>query len=221
MATTKAQSIGIWVIVVFMVLGTLVSFAIIPLINQNEATDSSRIQALQTEYSKSYEEYEAKKAAQDEELSNEYYTAFKKYENLPAKFDAGAVKELEKEDLTTGKGDSLTKESSFHAYYLGWTPDGQVFDGSLEGDGLRAPISVTPGGVIQGWTDGIDGMKVGGVRLLTIPSDLAYGESGSGDSIPPNTPLKFIVMVIPSPEAISQPGMPQELYEYYQKQGMM
>jgi hypothetical protein len=60
-------------------------------------------------------------------------------------------------------------------------------------------------------------MKVGGVRELTIPSDKAYGEAGSGDKIPANTPLKFIVMVIPTPEAIKEPAVPQELLQYYQQ----
>jgi hypothetical protein len=56
-------------------------------------------------------------------------------------------------------------------------------------------------------------MKIGGVREITLPSDKAYGEQGSGDSIPPNTPLKFIVMAIPLPEQIPQPEVPASLYQ--------
>ena len=47
--------------------------------------------------------------------------------------------------------------------------------------------------VIQGWDQGVVGMREGGRRLLKIPSDLAYGEAGSGTSIGPNTPLVFVV----------------------------
>ena len=58
-------------------------------------------------------------------------------------------------------------------------------------------------------------MKVGGVRELTIPSDMAYGETGSGEDIPANTPLKFVVMAIPPVEEIP---LPQILKDYYKRQ---
>ncbi len=50
--------------------------------------------------------------------------------------------------------------------------------------------------LIPGWAEGVIGMRVGGVREITIPSDLAYKDQGSGNDIPPNTPIKFIVYVI-------------------------
>ncbi len=222
MSTTKGQRIGIWVIVVFMIVGTIGSFAIIGLANQNNSNDQSRIQKLEAQYQKEYKDYQAKLTAQSDELSAKYFDEFNRYSGLPAAFDAKSVTELGKEDLVEGDGVVLNKDSSFHAYYIGWTPDGKVFDGSIKDGALSSPIKVEPGGVIEGWTNGVDGMKVGGVRVLTIPSELAYGERGSGESIPANTPLKFVIMVIPSPEEVTgMPGIPQELYEYYQKQGMM
>jgi FKBP-type peptidyl-prolyl cis-trans isomerase len=63
-------------------------------------------------------------------------------------------------------------------------------------------------GVITGWSEGVQGMRIGGVRELTIPASKAYGETGSpSKSIAPNTPLKFIVMLIPNDEVkqIEQP----------------
>jgi len=60
-------------------------------------------------------------------------------------------------------------------------------------------------------------MKVGGVRELTIPADKGYGSTGSGDKIPANSPLKFVIMVIPTPDAIAEPAVPQELLDYYNK----
>ncbi len=219
MATSKAQRVGIWVIVVFMIVGTIGSFAIIALANKNEASDTARMQKLEAEYKKEYESYQEKLTARDSELSSRYFATFAQFKDLPSEFEASSVSELAKEDLLTGDGADITQESTFYAYYIGWTPDGKVFDGSIDGDSLKSPFEVTPGGVIKGWTQGVDGMKVGGVRLLTIPAELGYGESGSGDSIPPNTPLKFIVMIIETPEVIEAPGIPQELYQYYQKQG--
>jgi FKBP-type peptidyl-prolyl cis-trans isomerase len=215
MATTKTQRIGIWVIAAFMAVGTIGSFAIIVLANQNGQRDQAHINELMEDYQKESAEYQAKVDAQAKELSDEHYGTFNKYAKRPASFDATSIKELTSVDLEKGDGETLTNESTFTAYYLGWTPDGKVFDGSIDGKSLKAPITAAPGGVIKGWTDGVAGMKVGGVRELSIPADLAYGESGSGDSIPPNSPLKFVVMVIPTPEEIPQPEMSQELMNYY------
>lgn len=207
MATTKTQRIGIWIIAIFMAIGTIGSFAIIVLANQNSQTETANIQTLTAQY-------QADVAAQTKELSDKYYDTFAPYQSRVAPFDAASVTELKTEDLAAGDGETLTADSSFTAYYIGWTPDGKVFDSSIDGDSLKAPFEVTPGRVIEGWTKGVVGMKVGGVRELSIPSDLAYGESGSGDSIPPNTPIKFVVMVIPTPEPVQ---MPQALIDYYTK----
>ncbi len=219
MATTKTQRIGIWIIAVFMAVGTVGSFAIIALANENQQTDQARANELNAKYQKDTQEYQAKLAAQATELSGKYYETFKPYESRPATFDADAVKELKTEDIVIGDGETLTNESTFTAYYIGWTPDANMFDSSFtEGEAvLKSPIDVVPGGVIKGWTEGVVGMKVGGIREMTIPSELGYGATGSGDSIKPNTPLKFIVMVIPTPEKIAEPAIPQELINYYQK----
>lgn len=217
MSVTKAQRVGIWIIAVFMAVGTIGSFIIIVLANNNAQTDQAKLTELQTAYSKEYEAYQGKVATQGTELSEKYYGTFAQYESRPAAFDAASVTELATEDLVVGDGETITKESSFSAYYIGWNPTGKVFDSSFEGGALKSPIAVKPGGVIQGWTDGVDGMKVGGIRQLSIPSDLAYGEAGSGEDIPANTPIKFIVMIIPTPETITAPEIPQQLLNYYQK----
>jgi len=217
MATTKAQRIGIWIIAAFMAVGTIGSFAIIVLANSNDQKDQARLNQLTADYQKQTEAYQAKVAAQATELSKQYYETFNQYSSRPATFDKASVTELKTQDLVVGTGEDITAESSFTAYYIGWTPDGNIFDSSISSGALKAPITAAPGGVIKGWTQGAAGMKVGGIRELTIPSDLAYGESGQGESIPANTPLKFIVMTIPAPETIPQPDMPQELIEYYTK----
>jgi FKBP-type peptidyl-prolyl cis-trans isomerase len=219
MATKKSQRIGIWVIAVVMLIGTIGSFAVMILGNQNNTADQARITELSGKYQKDYEAYQAKVDAQAKELSGKYFADFNQYATRPATFDRDSVKKLETSDLKLGDGAKLGDDATFTAYYIGWTPDGKVFDSSLDGDKLKAPISAAPGGVIAGWTKGVAGMKVGGIRELTIPSDEAYGEQGSGDSIPPNTSLKFVVMVIPAPEAIAQPEVPAELMQYYNSMG--
>jgi FKBP-type peptidyl-prolyl cis-trans isomerase len=99
-------------------------------------------------------------------------------------------------DLVPGDGADITKDTKYQAYYIGWNPKGKTFDSSFSSDKLKAPIDTSQGSMISGWTTGVAGMKVGGVREITIPSDLAYGDKGSGDDIPPNTPIKFVVMII-------------------------
>lgn len=219
MSATKTQRIGIWVIAVFMVVGTIGSFLAIILANNNQQTDQARISELSAQYEKEYKEYQTKSDAQAKDLSAKYFATFNQFATRPAAFDSASVKELKTSDLIVGDGEAITPESTFTAYYIGWNPTGKVFDGSIDGDSLKAPFAVTPGSVIPGWTKGAEGMKVGGVRELTIPSDLAYGETGSGEDIPANTPIKFIVMIIPTPEAITAPAAPPELIKYYQSGG--
>lgn len=215
MATTKGQRIGIWVIAAFMAIGTIGSFAIIVLANQNGQKDQAHINELMSQYQKDSADHQAKVDVQTKQLSEQYFPVFNQYATRPAVFSQDSVNALTTEDLVAGTGSELTAESAFTAYYIGWTPDGKVFDSSIAEGTLKPPIAAAPGGVIKGWTDGVKGMKVGGVRELTIPSDHAYGATGSGESIPPNTPLKFVVMVIPTPEEIPQPEIPKELMDYY------
>jgi FKBP-type peptidyl-prolyl cis-trans isomerase FkpA len=220
MAASKGQRIGIWIIAVFMLVGTVGSFVAIVLANNNQQSDRSRAQAALAEYQKESEEYQAKVAVQTSELSKQYFDTFNKYANRPAAFDAASVTELKSEDLVVGTGDAITEESTFIAYYLGWNPTGKVFDGSIADSALTAPIEAAPGGVIQGWTKGAAGMKVGGIRELTIPADLAYGDTARSEDIPANTPLKFIIMIIPNFEKIPQPQPSDQLYKY-QEQGLL
>ena len=214
MSATKTQRIGIWIIAVFMLVGTIGSFVVIVLANGNQQTDKERAQAAYAEYQKESEVYQAKVDAQASELSKVYFDTFNQFVSRPTTFDAASVTELKTNDLIVGTGDAITAESSFTAYYLGWNPTGKVFDGSISGSVLKAPLSVTPGGVIEGWTKGAVGMKVGGVRELTIPASLAYKDVAKGEDIPANTPLKFIVMIIPTPQAIAQPQPSADLIKY-------
>ncbi len=190
--TPKVQRIGILVIAVVMIVGTLGSFAMLVLANQN-SLDTSQ-QAAQ----------DAQKAAEEQQkqtdtLSAQYYPIFKDYQSSPATFDADTVGDsVTSSDIKVGDGATISSSSTYKAYYIGWNPKGTVFDSSFDGTKLKAPIDVAPGGLISGWYDGVDGMKIGGIREITIPSDKAYADKGNGDNIPPNTPIKFIIMAIPS-----------------------
>jgi len=97
-------------------------------------------------------------------------------------------------DLKVGDGaEAIAKTSTATVHYTGWLLDGTQFDSSIP---RRQPFPVNlSGGVIQGWLEGIPGMKAGGKRKLVIPGNLAYGPQGR-PSIPPNAVLVFDVELL-------------------------
>jgi len=103
--------------------------------------------------------------------------------------------ELIIEDLKEGTGDEAKTGSEVSVHYTGTLTDGTKFDSSLDRD---QPFSfpLGEGRVIKGWDQGVVGMKVGGKRKLTIPSELAYGEKGSPPNIGPNETLIFEIELL-------------------------
>jgi len=113
-----------------------------------------------------------------------------------ATLPAGAVDELIIEDIVVGDGDLATPGSMVEVHYVGVLAcGGSEFDSSWSRD---TTFSFLLGGqrVIYGWDAGVEGMRVGGQRQLTIPSYMGYGERGSGGSIPPGADLVFVVDLV-------------------------
>ncbi len=102
---------------------------------------------------------------------------------------------LKYEILQEGEGTEATSGKSVAVHYTGWLEDGTKFDSSVD---RNSPFSFSLGAgmVIQGWDEGVNGMKIGEKRKLTIPSDLGYGASGAGGVIPPNATLIFDVELL-------------------------
>jgi len=109
--------------------------------------------------------------------------------------DSG-ITTLQKADVTVGSGAEAKPGTTAQVHYTGWLYNasaaehrGKEFDSSRSG----APFEfrVGAGEVIQGWDEGVAGMKVGGKRVLTIPPALGYGASGASGVIPPNATLVF------------------------------
>jgi peptidylprolyl isomerase len=99
-------------------------------------------------------------------------------------------------DLVTGTGQAAQAGQTVTVNYVGvLCKTGTEFDSSWKRNQLFT-TGLTPGSVIPGWVQGIPGMRVGGRRELIIPSSLAYGKAGSGSTIPPNSPLVFVVDLI-------------------------
>jgi FKBP-type peptidyl-prolyl cis-trans isomerase len=102
---------------------------------------------------------------------------------------------LQYEDMVVGSGTMAEFGMSVSVHYSGWLTDGTPFDSSVE---RGQPYKFQLGGhqVIDGWDEGIKGMRIGGKRKLTIPPALAYGESGRPPQIPPKATLIFDVELL-------------------------
>ena len=98
-------------------------------------------------------------------------------------------------DLKVGEGAEAVPGKTVTVHYTGWLENGTKFDSSLD---RQEPFPFRLGAqeVIDGWDQGVAGMKVGGKRKLTIPPDLGYGDQGAGDAIPPGSTLIFEVQLL-------------------------
>ena len=103
--------------------------------------------------------------------------------------------ELKKEDTKVGTGAEAVTGKSVSVHYTGWLTDGTKFDSSKD-RGQPFSFQLGAGQVIKGWDQGVVGMKVGGIRKLTIPPELGYGARGAGGVIPPNATLVFEVELL-------------------------
>ncbi len=109
---------------------------------------------------------------------------------------------LQYDDTVTGSGDTARAGQHVSVHYTGWLHEptaadgrGRKFDSSKD---RGQPFSFGLGGgqVIGGWDEGVQGMQVGGTRVLLIPPDLGYGARGAGGVIPPNATLVFEVELL-------------------------
>ncbi|MBS4097146.1 MAG: FKBP-type peptidyl-prolyl cis-trans isomerase [Sulfuricella sp.] len=99
------------------------------------------------------------------------------------------------DDLKEGEGAVAAAGQRVSVHYTGWLTNGTKFDSSKDrNDPFVFPLG--GGRVIRGWDEGVQGMKVGGTRKLTIPADLGYGARGAGGVIPPNATLVFEVELL-------------------------
>lgn len=181
MATPKSQRIGIWIVTVVMVIGAVGVYFVAILANNNDTT--SQQTELEAYYAQQRAAAEAR-AATSKPLNG--YSA--------EAFDADSVTTLTTKDLKVGDGTEVTASSTIEANYFGWTADGKIFD-STNQSGTTTPASFSLSGVIEGWTEGLTGAKVGTVRKLMIPASMAYGDDVASQGRP-SGPLAFIVEIV-------------------------
>ena len=103
--------------------------------------------------------------------------------------------ELMVEEMKVGDGAEATAGKKVTVHYVGTLTSGKKFDSSRD-RGAGFSFVLGKGQVIKGWDQGVAGMKIGGMRKLTIPPELAYGDKGFADLIPPSSTLVFEVELL-------------------------
>mgnify|MGYP006384484191 CR=1 FL=1 len=99
------------------------------------------------------------------------------------------------EDVNVGSGVAAALGQTVSVHYTGWLTDGTKFDSSKDrNEPFQFPLGARH--VIAGWDEGVQGMKIGGTRKLTIPPQLGSGARGAGGVIPPNATLVFEVELL-------------------------
>lgn len=203
--TSTKQRIFILIIAIVMLGSIIASYIAIVLSGDNTSSSNTSVnQALISELTAKYEAKNAEVDAAAANLSSKYFTEFSGYQSeVKAYNEATANSEaVSSRDLKVGDGRELSdNDQDYFAYYIGWCADETIFDSSLDGNKLKAPLSAGVG-LIDGWYAGMAGARLGGVREITIPGELAYGESREicGGK---NKPLKFIVMPIERTEPLA------------------
>ncbi len=230
--TTPVQRIIIALIALFLLGSTFALYAGIVLSFNNQANQEAREEEKSTRFSELYAEFQNRQDAQARELAGTYFETFKQYRSSVKGYNAADVNTLQVRDIVVGNGRTISSQkdddgnltsydTDYAAYYIGWLSDETIFDSSFDSADnpttLKSPLKGS-GSMIQGWLEGVDGMKIGGVREITIPAVLAYGDTEQG-TIPANSPLKFIVMAIEKPAALEVSDeleqLGQELYGGY------
>ena len=216
--TTTGQRILIGAIAVFMLAATFMLYATMVLNFNDQSAKNADMEAKEQRLQEVYSKYMSQTQAQASELSGKYFEEFNSYKSRVVPFNgADAQVELQSTDLKVGEGAEVTDANftDYSAYYVGWLQDGKIFDSSFDNNdaptSLKSPLEGSTG-MIQGWLEGIVGMKIGGVRELTIPSTLGYGSEEQG-SIPADSPLKFIVMLVDPVEPVEASDELTKLYQ--------
>ena len=199
-STTQRVIIGI---IAFLMLGALIASLIGSTIaasqNANKA-NSDLDPELQAKIAKYQDEYNAK----TDELviaSRDFYHEFVNYRSEIKAYNEAAANTVgvEVRDLKEGDGRVLEDgDLNYFAYYVGWCADETVFDSTFDSAAYPSRFSkiLDPEvGLIEGWNAGVVGMRINGIREITIPGELAYGDSREicGGY---NKPLKFMIMAV-------------------------
>jgi len=197
--TSWKQRVVIIIVAVLMLGSIVLTYMLIVLNGSGSSSKSNedQIAELTAQYQAKSEEIETVAKP----LSNKYFDEFVKYKSEVKAYNSANVNTagLETKDLKAGTGRTLAEgDTDYSAYYIGWCADGSIFDSSFDDNdnptSLKAPLDASIG-LVEGWNQGVIGMKLGGVRQIAMSGALAYGDTQEicGGK---NSPLKFIVLAI-------------------------
>lgn len=193
--TSLKQRIVIAAIAILLLGSTIATYILIVLSSSNSG--DAKLNKLQDDYTA--KQVEINEYSQT--LSSKYFDTMNSFRSEVRAYNAEAANStgVKKTDLKEGDGRELTTgDLDYFAYYIGWCPDESIFDTTFNDKdnptALNVPIYAGQG-LIEGWNEGVVGMKVGGVREITIPGELAYGDSKEICGMT-NAPLKFVIMPI-------------------------
>ena len=198
--TSTKQRIIIGFIAVLLFVSTIMVYALIVLNGEKGKKGTAEQNAELKVLAKELDEKKKDKENAVKSLSNKYFETLKSARSSIKSYNVSRAQNdgLKSIDLSVGTGATLEKESKYLAYYFGWCSDESVFDSSFDDNSnpksLKDPLDVTgSGSLITGWSDGLVGAKLGGVRELHIPSTLAYGDTKEicGGK---NSPLYFVIL---------------------------
>lgn len=197
--TSVGQRVAIAIIAFFMLGSIIASYAAI-LVSNNKSSDDSQPQ-LSSERIAYYQNKYTEKLASFRETSKKDFEKFKPYASEVKAYNETAANEsgVQSRDVLKGDGRTLSeKDDDYLAYYIGWCADESIFDSSF--DSNTSPTAFAKAldistGMIEGWYKGAQGMKLGGIREITIPGELAYGDQTEicGGY---NKPLRFLIMAV-------------------------
>lgn len=215
--TSPKQRVFIILIAVIMVGSIIASYAAIVLSGNNGSATDANTEIDQEKVAKYSAEYQEKVAKLEEETKADF-DKFIQYKSEIKAYNENTANEegLKSRDLKEGTGDVVTGDN-YLAFYVGWCADETVFDSSFDNSDEPTAFSkvLDPSlGMIEGWSKGVEGMKIGGIRKITVPGELAYGDSMEicgGE----NKPLKFIVMAVENKDPLKTTA--KELDEAYMR----
>lgn len=199
--TSPKQRFFIILIAILMLGSIVASYAAIVLNGSGETSTNTPGEGISEEKALAYEEAYNKKVTEFSEATKDDFNKFIKYKSEIKAYNENSANEqgVQTKDLEIGTGKTLESgDTDYLAYYVGWCADESIFDSSFDdNDNPTAFKGILDAslGMIEGWNVGVEGMKVGGIRRVTIPGELAYGESMEicGGK---NKPLRFLIMTV-------------------------
>lgn len=199
--TSPKQRVFIILIAIVMLGSVIASYAAIVINGGKSASGDDSTSNISEEKIMAYEEAYKSKAAEMADLTRGDFEKFIQFKSEIVAYNETAANTggVQTKDLLIGDGRTLEDEDNdYRAYYIGWCADESIFDSSLDDNDNPTAFNKALDaslGMIEGWNLGVVGMKIGGIREITIPGELAYKDQMEicGGY---NKPLKFLVMAV-------------------------